>query len=71
MVKVTGHDNNSLNIYYHRMIQKSVHHDKMMCRIYPRLRSKVIFAAENLLPDYNLQSLRPIINLNTEHKCPP
>ena len=33
MVKVPGHDNNSLNIHNHRPIiislEKSVHHDKM------------------------------------------
>ena len=57
MVKVTGNDNNSLNIHNHRLIKKNVHHDKTMCRIYPRLKSQVIFAVENLLPYYYLQSL--------------
>ena len=36
-----------------------------MTRRYPRLMSQVIFAVENLLPDYSLQSLRSIIN--SEH----
>ena len=44
MVKVTGHDNNSLFIHNHRPItislEKSVHHDKTMCHICPRLRSR-------------------------------
>ena len=61
MVKDTGHDDNSLNMHNHRPIQKSVHNDKTMYRICPRLGSQVIFAVENLLLDYNLQSLRTII----------
>ena len=63
MVKVTGHSNNSLNIHNHRPIKKSVHHDKTMCHICPGRRSQFIFAVENLPPDYNLQSLLPIIKI--------
>ena len=45
MVRVTGHDNNSVNIHNHLPIilyhfKLSVHHDKTMCRICPRLRSQ-------------------------------
>ena len=44
MVKVTGHDNNSLNIHNRRPIvislENDVHHDKTMCHISPMLRSK-------------------------------
>ena len=45
MVKVTGHNNKvAINIHNHRPIiislEKSVHHDKTMCHISPRLRSQ-------------------------------
>ena len=64
IIRVTGHDNNALNMHNHRPIQKSVHHDKTMYRICPRLRSQVIFAAENLLQDYNLLILALRINVH-------
>ena len=67
MVKVTGHNNNSLNIHNHRPIIISLEKKCPPWQDDESHKSKAEvtghFAVENLLLEHNLQSLRPIIKI--------
>ena len=69
MVKVTGHDNNSLNIHNHRPIiislEKDVHHDKTMRHISPRLRSKATLLLKTCCLSIICKSLNQLSKFST------
>ena len=69
MVKVPGHDYNSLNIHNHRPIimslEKSVHHDKTMYHISPRLRSQATLLFKTCCRSIICKAFNQISKLST------